>query len=86
VLEQAITATAASRTQARRYLHANTVHTIVGDITFAPTAMDAIAHAAGHIEPARNGWRNSRIWDNQVILTPAQFRPARSSIDAKARQ
>jgi branched-chain amino acid transport system substrate-binding protein len=90
VLEQAISATGSvDDAKLAAYLHANTVHTIVGDITFGPdgewtqSRMLQVQYRNLH----GNGLAQFKDMDNQVILTPAQFKTGEVIYPmAKARQ
>ena len=77
VLEQAIAATGSIEdAKLAAYLHAYTVHTIVGDITFGrdgewtKSRMLQVQYRNLH----GNGLAQFKDMDNQVILTPAQFK------------
>jgi branched-chain amino acid transport system substrate-binding protein len=77
VLEQAIGATGSIEdAKLAAYLHTNTVYTIVGDITFGrdgewtQSRMLQVQYRNLH----GNGLAQFKDMDNQVILTPAQFK------------
>ena len=90
VLEQAIAATGSIEdAKLAAYLHANAVHTIVGDITFGrdgewtQSRMLQVQYRNLH----GNGLAQFKDMDNQVILTPAQFKTGEVIYPmAKARQ
>ncbi len=90
VLGQAIAATGSIEdAKLAAYLHANAVHTIVGDITFGrdgewtQSRMLQVQYRNLH----GNGLAQFKDMDNQVILTPAQFKTGEVIYPmAKARQ
>jgi branched-chain amino acid transport system substrate-binding protein len=90
VLEQAIGSTGSIEdAKLAAYLHANTVRTIIGDITFGhdgewtQSRMLQVQYRNLH----GNGLAQFKDMDNQVILTPAQFKTGEVIYPmAKARQ
>jgi branched-chain amino acid transport system substrate-binding protein len=77
VLEQAITATGSIEdAKLAVYLHANTVHTIIGDITFGADGewRESRMLQVQYRNLRGNGLAQFKDMDNQVILTPARFK------------
>jgi branched-chain amino acid transport system substrate-binding protein len=77
VLEAAIRATGSiDDAKLAAYLHANAVHTIVGDIAFGPEGEWTVSRMlqVQYRNIHSNGLAQFTEMDNQVILTPAQFK------------
>jgi branched-chain amino acid transport system substrate-binding protein len=77
VLEQAITGTGSTDDgKLSAYLHANTVHTIVGDITFGEDGewSEPRMLQVQYRNLRGNGLAQFKDMDNQVILTPAPYK------------
>jgi branched-chain amino acid transport system substrate-binding protein len=77
ILEAAIRATSSiDDAKLAAYLHANAVHTIVGDIAFGPEGEWTVSRMlqVQYRNIHGNGLAQFTDMDNQVILTPAQFK------------
>ena len=77
VLEAAIRATSSiDDAELAAYLHANAVHTMVGDIAFGPEGEWTVSRMlqVQYRNIHGNGLAQFKDMDNQVILTPAQFK------------
>jgi branched-chain amino acid transport system substrate-binding protein len=77
ILEAAIRATSSiDDAKLAAYLHSNAVHTIVGDIAFGPDGEWTVSRMlqVQYRNIQGNGLAQFTDMDNQVILTPAQFK------------
>ena len=77
VLEEAIRATNSIDDAAlAAYLHGHTVHTIVGDVTFGPAGewTESRMLQVQYRNIRGNDLAQFKDMDNQVILTPAQYK------------